>query len=29
MYGGTFNDPKQLCDKGVKVMNNNFEIYGA
>ena len=29
MYGIIFNDPKNLHEKRVTVMNNNSEIYGS
>ena len=29
MYAGTFNDPKKLRGKRVKVMDKNTEIHGA
>ena len=29
MYGGTFKYPKNLRDKGIRVMNNNLEMYNV
>ena len=29
MYGGTFNDPKNMSDKCVTIMNKNSDIYGT